>query len=222
MSISPAGPTHNGSNSDLKIAHFKRLEEPADDILPDPNETRAGQKAETDAKTLEAHLNVSVGVQEKPMQLLYKAAIEAIDEELEEILGPDSTQRNFDAGIDFSPEATADRIIKASTAFFYSYQEQHPEENLEEQLDNFIAIISGGVDQGFDEARHILDGLGVLEGDIEDNINRTYDFVIEGYQGFRDRILEQQTTTHSTNDNNDTRANRVSGSNIDTEKQVLD
>lgn len=218
MSISPAGPTHNASNSELKVAHFKRLEEPADDILPNPNETRAGQKAETDARTLQAHLNVSVGSKEKPMQLLYKAAIEAIDEELEETLGPDSTQRNFDAGIDFSPEATADRIIKASTAFFYSYQEQHPEENLEEQLDNFIAIVSGGVDQGFDEARHILDGLGVLEGDIEDNINRTYDFVMEGYQGFRDRILGQQITTHSPEDNNDSKAKTASDDNSNTEK----
>ena len=46
--------------------------------------------------------------------------------------------------------------------------------------------IGGGIDQGFAEARGILDGLGVLEGELKDNIDLTYDLVQQGLQAFRE------------------------------------
>ncbi|MBT5370276.1 MAG: DUF5610 domain-containing protein, partial [Gammaproteobacteria bacterium] len=58
-------------------------------------------------------------------------------------------------------------------------------------------IIGGGIDQGFAEAREILDGLSVLEGDIATNIDATYDLVQEGLQAFiesyRENNLEEKT-----------------------------
>ena len=48
-----------------------------------------------------------------------------------------------------------------------------------------VAVIGGGIEQGFAEAREILDGLGVLQGDIANNIEQTYQRVQEGLQAFR-------------------------------------
>ena len=47
-------------------------------------------------------------------------------------------------------------------------------------------MIGGGIDQGFKEARDILNSLGVLEGEIADNIDKTYELVQTGLQDFRD------------------------------------
>ncbi|MBT3719368.1 MAG: DUF5610 domain-containing protein, partial [Gammaproteobacteria bacterium] len=62
-------------------------------------------------------------------------------------------------------------------------------------------IIGGGIDQGFAEAREILDGLSVLEGDIATNIDATYDLVQEGLQAFidsyRENNLEEKTEQSS-------------------------
>ena len=44
--------------------------------------------------------------------------------------------------------------------------------------------ISGGMEKGFKEARDILGGLKVLNGDIAGNIDKTYELVQKGYADF--------------------------------------
>ena len=56
----------------------------------------------------------------------------------------------------------------------------------QEQADKFVQVIGGGIQTGFTEAREILDGLGVLEGDIETNIDKTYSIIQEELAAFRD------------------------------------
>jgi hypothetical protein len=51
-------------------------------------------------------------------------------------------------------------------------------------LNKFIDTLKKGVDQGFKEARQVLDGLKVLSGDIAGNIDKTYDLVQQGYADF--------------------------------------
>ena len=43
--------------------------------------------------------------------------------------------------------------------------------------------------RGFKDAKGILEGLSVLEGDIETNIDSTYDLVQEGLNSFKELIL---------------------------------
>jgi hypothetical protein len=47
-----------------------------------------------------------------------------------------------------------------------------------------VETLQKGVDQGFKEARELLDGLKVLNGDIASNIDKTYDLVRQGYTDF--------------------------------------
>jgi len=154
------------------------------------NMDRQSRQAETNKATLQAHMDVSIGSKNKPMSLVYKAALEAINEELKSIHGEDAAQKINDQGIDVSPEATAKRIVDISTGFFNSYQDIHKDQDLEEQVDGFLDLLRQGVETGFGEAREILDGLGVLEGDLEADINQTYNLVMEGYDDFKSSMLE--------------------------------
>jgi len=114
------------------------------------------------------------------MALLFKSAIEGINE----VLGENTIQNAYDSGLDVSPEATADRIVNLSTAFYPQYKEQHPELSEEDAATQFTDLISGGIEKGFAEARDILSSLNVLEGDIASNIDKTYDLVQEGLKTF--------------------------------------
>ncbi|MCX7096183.1 MAG: DUF5610 domain-containing protein [Methylobacter sp.] len=144
-------------------------------------------KKQLNKSILEASMNVSLSVGDQPMTLLFKTAIEGVNKALEGQLGPDAIQHAYDDGLDVSPQATADRIVQMSTAFFGKYQESHPNLSTEDALNSFTKLISGGIDKGFKEARDILGGLNVLkEGNIAGNIDATYDLVQKGLQAFVD------------------------------------
>ncbi|WP_143562282.1 DUF5610 domain-containing protein [Shewanella sp. UCD-KL12] len=138
-----------------------------------------------------AQQEVNLSSADEPMILLYRAAIEAINEELAPTMGENALQTAYDNGVDTSPEATADRIVSFATQFFSLYQEQNSNMEFDEQLSSFMGIIGGAIDQGFNEAKDILEGLQVLEGDIADGVEQTYSLVQEGLQLFRDSFYEQ-------------------------------
>jgi len=146
---------------------------------------RQVQQREHNVAILQAHQDVSISIKSEPLALVYQTAIDSINKELEPELGENSIQRGYESGIDVSPEATADRIVSFSTGLFSLYQQQHPKLSEQEQVDKFLDVIGVGIDQGFSEAREILDGLGVLKGDIATNIDKTYDLVQDGLAQFR-------------------------------------
>lgn len=146
-------------------------------------QARNTAKKELNAAILESAININAAAG-SPQALVLKTALEGINEALKETMGENAIQNTYDSGLDVSPEATAERIVSLSTAFFGSYQQQHPELSEDEALTKFIDIISGGIDTGFGEAREILGGLNVLEGEIATNIDLTYDLVQEGLKAF--------------------------------------
>ena len=143
-------------------------------------------KKQMNAQILASAVEVSVNAGDQPLSLVLKTALEGINEALKETMGDNAIQKSYDAGLDVTPEATAGRIVSLSTAFFGKYQDMHSDMSQEEALTSFTDIISGGIDKGFAEARDILDGLGVLEGDIAANIDRTYSLVQDGLMSFVD------------------------------------
>ncbi len=93
------------------------------------------------------------------MALLYRTAIDGINEYLAPELGPDAIGQAM--GQDDGPEGTAGRIVSMSTAF-EAYAAQHKNDAPEDVIRNFVGLIRGGFEQGFNEASDILNGLGVL------------------------------------------------------------
>ena len=111
--------------------------------------------------------------------LLYKNAVEAIDKYFHEKGGVENkTEKDISSGIDYSPEATAERIVQFGTGFFHIYQQNHPDESYDEAKENFTNIIQDAIDLGFKEARDVLASLDVLNGEIASNIDKTYEHVL--------------------------------------------
>ena len=143
------------------------------------------QKASLNVSTLEAH-DTNLSAKDTPLALTLRAVIDKLNTLLEPDFGTNAIDTAIETEVDVSPEATADRIVSLSTAFFPAFQKANPGESNEEALTHFLDVIRGGIDQGFNEAREILGGLGVLEGDIESNIDRTYELVQEKLDAFKE------------------------------------
>lgn len=139
-------------------------------------------KLQLNASIMQASLNVSIGSENEPLALLYKTAITNINEALKAQYGDDAIQNA--ASQDNSAEATANRIVSLSTGFFDAFKKQNPGLDNDTALTKFMDTISGGMEKGFKEARDILDGLKVLNGDIAGNIDKTYELVQKGYADF--------------------------------------
>lgn len=143
-------------------------------------------KQALNASILKASAEVTLSAGNNSLSLLFKTAIENLNQVLAPEFGENAIQATADSGLDFSPQATADRIVSLSTAFFDKYADSHPEKDLETALNDFTKLIGSGIDKGFSEAREILDGLKVLEGDIASNVDKTYELVQSGIKSFID------------------------------------
>lgn len=148
------------------------------------------QRTQLGAQILQASLDVSISAGNDGMALLYRTAIEHINEQLAPELGPNALQGAMQQ--DNSAEATAERILSQSTAFFDAYARQHPNEEPEEVVRNFVNLIRGGFEQGYNEAANILSGLGVMgEGsNIAAEIGKTFELVQKDYDEFLQTKLE--------------------------------
>ena len=151
------------------------------------------------ARVVQSALEVSIKAGDKSQALLYRSAVEAINVELEPSLGPNAIQNAM--GQDNSPEGTADRIVSLTTAFFGAYAAQNPDKDPETLVKDFVGVIRGGFEKGFNEASQILQGLGVLNGNVAEGINKTYELVQKGYDDFLSNAMsaiQQQREANAT------------------------
>jgi len=132
---------------------------------------------------------------DKALELVYQAALDKLNEILLPELGEAGLQGAYDAGIDVSPEATAGRIVSLSTGLLGRYLDANPGKELDETFTNFLNVIKGGIEQGFNEARDILASLDVLNGNIATNIDSTYELVQEGLDAFEIEFRNTQGLT---------------------------
>jgi len=139
-------------------------------------------RLQLNAAILQSSLNVSLSSQNDPLALVYKSAITSINEALQADFGDNAVQNA--ASQDNSAEATAQRIVSLSTGFFDAFKKQNPGMDNDAALEKFMGTITGGMEKGFGEARDILKGLNVLQGDIAGNIDKTYELVQKGYADF--------------------------------------
>ena len=183
--------TKASENSDSKpvgqqvseLAQEKKINPTQDSIF-------VSSKKQLNAAIIESSLKYNTTVGDQPLSLVLKTALQGINEALKASGVEKNVEEAYESGIDFSPEATAERIVSFSTQFLGAYREQNPQMSQEESLTAFVDIISGGIDQGFGEAKDILGGLKVLEGDVTDNIDKTYALVQSGLQAFVDALSD--------------------------------
>ena len=148
------------------------------------------QRAQLNSQILQASLNVSISAGDNSLALLYRTTIDNINQQLAPELRSNALQAAMQQ--DNSPEATAERILSQSTAFFDAYARQHPNKDPKGVLENFIGVIRAGFEKGYNEAANILSGLGVMgeEHNVASEIAKTYALVQQGYDDFLAAGLE--------------------------------
>nr|WP_034331276.1 DUF5610 domain-containing protein [Herbaspirillum sp. B39] len=168
--------TSGDSSSGDKIAQAKQA-----NLL-----TVSGAKAQFNLSIVQSSLEVSLQTQNDPLSLVYKTAIENINDILRPQLGDNAIQTA--SSQDNSPEATAGRIVSFITNMFELYKKNNPDKEDASNIDDYMNLIFKGVDQGFKEARGILESLNVLQGDIASNIDKTYDLVQKALGDFINKV----------------------------------
>jgi hypothetical protein len=152
--------------------------------------SEAALRKDLNVGILQASMEVSIRSGDQSQALLFRSAIEGINEALAPTLGPDAIQNAM--GQDNSAEATAGRIVSMSTAFFDAYAARRPGDDPETVLRDFMDVIRGGFEKGFGEARDILSGLGAFNGAVESDVMKTRELVLQGYDRF---MLERLPTS---------------------------
>ncbi|MGY8826851.1 MAG: DUF5610 domain-containing protein [Candidatus Latescibacterota bacterium] len=91
-------------------------------------------------------------------------------------------------GGDFSPTATAQRIVDFATGFLAQFQNNNADKGGAEQLDGFATLIKGAIEEGFASAKDILEGLGEIASGIREDIDETFGLTMKGIDDF---VVEQ-------------------------------
>ncbi len=90
----------------------------------------------------------------------------------------------FDTSADVSPDATADRIVGFALGMKGTYARQNPDLDPQELMARFESEIRRGIEDGFGHARGVLGGLELLEGQVKDNVDVTWDLVQQKLEDF--------------------------------------
>lgn len=163
--------------------------------------TVSGAKAQFNLSIVQSSLEVSLQTQNDPLSLVYKTAIENINDVLRPQLGDNAIQNT--ASQDNTPEATAGRIVSFITNMFDLFKKSNPDKDDSSNIDDYMKLIFKGVDQGFKEARGILESLSVLQGDIAGNIDKTYDLVQKSLNDFINKVKGAKPDTEEGQGQND-------------------
>lgn len=130
---------------------------------------------------------------EDSLKMTYQAAIGKLNEILAPELGENTISEEAlqkQGGMDYwNPENTAGRIVNGATAFMPAFQKAHPDLEGEALLQEFMSVVGGGLQQGFDEAQGILSDLKVFDGKVKDTFTATTDLVAKGMENFRREFL---------------------------------
>jgi len=140
------------------------------------------QSQQYKVQILESALDVSIQAGNDSQALLFRAAIDRINEVLGIKEGPEALQKAMSQ--DNSPEATAGRILSFATGLYAAYAANHPDQDQAQSAKDFVDLIRGGFEKGFNEAKDILQGLNVFNGDVESGVNKTYELVQKGFDDF--------------------------------------
>ena len=88
------------------------------------------------------------------------------------------------SGTDYSPEATATRIIEFATSFHAQYRASVNEGEEPGSLESFMELIGDAVKEGFADARSILEGFEEMDEGLLANVERTLELTLEGLEAF--------------------------------------
>lgn len=126
-----------------------------------PPETRATSSATFDLRS---------GVTK---DFLQSALTTEIGKQVQDVLGKHGLSLTDAAGLDWSAEATSDRIVAGTTALLHTFARQNPELSNEELLDRFESTIRSSIDRGYQQALSILEAVSTFSPEVKELGQRT-------------------------------------------------
>jgi len=130
-----------------------------------------------------------------PTQLILKSAMEKINDMFKPYLGEGAIQRAAESGQDLSPKATADSIISFASSLIGRTEQAQSELPVAEQRNRaqLFSNIQTGIENGFAQARDILDHLHALQGGTKSTVDETYKQVQAGLSTLAETLGIQLT-----------------------------
>lgn len=104
---------------------------------------------------------------------LQSALTTEIGQQVQDVLGKHGLSLNDASGLDWSAEATSDRIVAGTTSLLGTFARQNPDLSSEALLDKFETTIRNGVDRGYKQALSILEAVSTFSPEVKELGQRT-------------------------------------------------
>lgn len=183
--MNPVSSNQNTLQSTASTATASK-ESSASSIKVQKKPSGEAMRSALNGQIIEASLKVSITAGDKSQSLMLRSVLDKINEaigpEFKSQIMPDY-KAPMASAID-SPEKAAETILSFSLGLFARYSEQHATKDSEQMATDFVKLVRGGFEKGFNEAVDILKGLGVFEGNIAEEIGKTWELVQKGYDDF--------------------------------------
>lgn len=95
----------------------------------------------------------------------------------------------LEEGMDTTPEATAARITEFAVSFYDAYKANNQSAKDTVQLDGFVELIKGAVEEGFADSKEILSGIGRVPEQVTRDIDKTLELAMAGIEAFAEEQL---------------------------------
>lgn len=122
-------------------------------------------------------------------KFLQDALLSEIGKQVDTVLQNNGLDIRDAAGLDWSAEATSQRIFEGTTGLFGVWRGQHPEMSEKELIDSFEKTIRKAVDQGAGEAMSILVNAG-FGNETKDTASETMAMVHDKFDAFFDELRQ--------------------------------
>ena len=191
------------ANQYYRQVQMIRLDQQYSSRIVEPKETKAD--GDQGAKSLDS---VSLGsggdavnYADQSMRVVEERSITNIEMRMEQVrtgdaLAAKETLDKAASADERSPEKVSKKILEFALGFFDAYKQQHPEMSESESRTSFYDLIKGGIEQGFDEAKSVMESLNKFEGEVKNKVDQTYELVQQGLTDFLnakpDQNLSQQ------------------------------
>lgn len=106
-------------------------------------------------------------------EFLQSALTTEIGKQVQDVLGRNGISITDAAGLDWSAEATSDRIVVGTTSLLATFARKHPDLQGQELLDAFERTIRRGIDTGYGHALSILEAVSTFSPEVKDLGQRT-------------------------------------------------
>ena len=149
---------------------------------------RSSERVETTDK-VEISLSADMKV-ETANGIMLDSVVEQINKVIQEA-GIDLKMEEA-SGVDMSSEATAKRIVHFATGFLDAYRKNHAGETDVVQVKGFMSLTRMAIEEGFQNARNILEDIAELSKTIDENVNQTFALTQQFLQAFQQAELEKR------------------------------